>query len=94
MILLHLGKREMDGSFQTSPPTTIFDNDDEMCVGTPPPALADVDSHLAGQTGARPKAPNVIVDQTPLQNQMEKNKECKRLMLLISLVHCEKGNIT
>ncbi len=47
--------------------------------------LEDPEEHLsatplAGAGGARPKQySNVIVDDSPLQNQMEKNKECKCL---------------
>ena len=34
--------------------------------------------NMASFNGARPKQySNVIVDESPLQNQMEKNKECK-----------------
>ncbi len=50
-------------------------------VGVDPgePDMASLTMSSSDFGGARPKQySNVIVDDSPLQNQMEKNKECKR----------------
>lgn len=50
-------------------------------IGSPEETEGGMEEHSvqgASNGGARPKQySNVIVDDSPLQNQMEKNKECK-----------------
>ena len=51
----------------------------------PGPSSMECESEDEGMSlGARPKmVGNVIVDDSPLQNQMQKNKECKHISPLI-----------
>ena len=54
--------------------------DQERTLGVPGTPEAGPPEDGAHPGGARPKQySNVIVDDSPLQNQMQKNKECKNL---------------
>ena len=55
----------------------IIENSDNNIETFSNANMAD-ESGDGSQMGARPKQySNVIVDDSPLQNQMERNKECK-----------------
>ena len=69
---------QMDPSESTPPFIKIEPDLGSTQMQVDPMVTTPGPSGSTGSTGARPKMfSNVIVDDSPLQNQMQKNKECK-----------------